>query len=236
MGRPADGPAGSAIATRRGRRTPKPKAGRPTAADAVRLEASILQEATASFLRDGYAATSIEAIAKARSVAKRTIYARWPGKPALFRAVLERLMTEWFALSGDWTPDALLERSLQEAARRIMTVALTPEAVALYRLLVAESARFPELPRMMHEAGANAGTARIAVLLQAAIARGEVADHDTVFTAEQFMHLLLAGPQRRALGLGQEFSAEQTSAWRDKTIRLFLGGLNSLRLLPLPKE
>jgi AcrR family transcriptional regulator len=233
---PDGGATGSAIAPRRGRRPTKPKAGRPTAADAVRLEASILQEATVAFLRDGYAATSIEAIAKARSVAKRTIYARWPGKPALFRAVLERLMAEWFALSGDWAPDASLEPSLQEAAHRIMAVALTPEAVALYRLLVAESARFPELPRMMHEAGANAGTARITALLNSAIARGEVADHDTVFTAEQFMHLLLAGPQRRALGLGEEFGDEQTSAWRDKTIRLFLGGLNSLRLLPLPKE
>ncbi len=236
MGRVAGGTAGSATASRRGCRPTKPKVGRPTAADAVLLEASILREATACFLRDGYAATSIEAMAKACSVAKRTIYARWPGKPALFRAVLERLMTEWFAISGEWTPAASLEPSLHEAARGIMAVALTPDAVALYRLLIAESARFPELPRMMREAGANAGSARVAVLLQAAIVRGEVADHDTVFAAEQFMHLLLAGPQRRALGLGEELDNEQTSAWRDKTIRLFLGGLNSLRLLPPAEE
>jgi TetR/AcrR family transcriptional regulator, mexJK operon transcriptional repressor len=236
MARPASKSAGTLTREHRNRRPAKPKPGRPTAAAAARLESAILEAATASFLRDGYAATSIEAIAKARSVAKRTIYARWSGKPALFRAVVEQLMAQWLVVSGEWEPAASLEADLRQAADRIMAVALTAEAVALYRLLVAESGRFPELPRMIHEVGANAGLTRIASLLRAAVARGEVADHDTVFAAEQFMHLLLAGPQRRALGLGEELAAEQTLAWRDKTICLFLGGLNSLRLLSPPKQ
>jgi AcrR family transcriptional regulator len=236
MARPARKAAGHATREHRNRRPAKPKPGRPTAAAAVRLEAAILEQATASFLRDGYAATSIEAIAKARSVAKRTIYARWSGKPALFRAVVEQLMSQWLVLSGEWEHAAPIEAALREAADRIMAVALTAEAIALFRLLVAEGSRFPELPRMMHEAGANAGVIRISALLRAAVARGEVVDHDTVFSSEQFMHLLLAGPQRRALGLGEELGTEQTLAWRDKTICLFLGGLDSLRLLPPPKE
>jgi AcrR family transcriptional regulator len=236
MARLASKAAGSPTRDHRIRRPAKPKAGRPTAAAAARLEADILEQATASFLRDGYAATSIEAIAKARSVAKRTIYARWSGKPALFRAVVEQLMSQWLVLSGEWEPAASLEAALRQAADRIMAIGLTAEAVALYRLLVAESGRFPELPGMIRDAGANAGVTRIVALLRAAVARGEVVDHDTVFAAEQFLHLLLAGPQRRALGLGEELGAEQTIAWRDKTIGLFLGGLNSLRLLSQPKE
>lgn len=235
MARPASKTAGHATREHRNRRPAKPKPGRPTAAAAARLEAAILEYATTSFLRDGYAATSIESIAKACSVAKRTIYARWSGKPALFRAVVEQLMSQWLVLSGEWEPADPIELALRQAADRIMAVALTPEAVALYRLLIAESARFPELPRMMQEAGASAGVIRIAALLRAAVARGEIEDHDTIFSAEQFMHLLLAGPQRRALGLGDALGIEQTIAWRDKTICLFLGGLNSLRLLPPPK-
>lgn len=240
MARPRISAAGGGEATgkrlTRSSRPAKPKAGRPTVADAIRLEAAILRAATELFLRDGYASTSIEGIAKACSVAKRTIYARWSGKPALFRAVVERLMARWLALSGDWDAAPPLETALRHAADRIMAVALTSEAVALHRLLTAESGRFPELPRLMHEAGTDTGTDRIAALLDSAIARREVADHDTAFAAEQFMHLLLAGPQRRALGLASPMGAAQSAAWRDNAIRLFLGGLNSLRLLPPPEE
>jgi TetR/AcrR family transcriptional regulator, mexJK operon transcriptional repressor len=201
--------------------------GRPTAQAAAQLETTILGAATAAFLADGYAATTIEAIARACGVAKRTIYARWSGKPALFRAVVGRLMGTWLSDAGDWDATAALETALDEAASRILAVALTPEAVALNRLMVAESARFPELPVMMQQAGAGEGTARIAALLDRAIADGTLLPHDTVFAAEQFMHLVLAGPQRRALGLGPRLDEQQTEVWRKASVALFLTGMRS---------
>ena len=201
--------------------------GRPTATAAALLETTILEAATAAFLADGYAATTIEAIARTCGVAKRTIYARWSGKPALFRAVLERLMARWLSTTGDWAEAEDLETALNEAAARILAVALTPEAVALNRLLIAESARFPELPVMMRQAGAGEGTARIAALLERAVARGELPKQDTIFAAEQFLHLVVAGPQRRALGLGPPLDEQQTEAWRKATVALFLSGVRS---------
>jgi TetR/AcrR family transcriptional regulator, mexJK operon transcriptional repressor len=216
--------------------TPRPKGGRPTAADAVRLEATILDRATACFLRDGYAATSIESIARLCSVAKRTIYARWSGKPALFMAILQRLMAKWLATSGTLTDSGDLKENLVQAADKIMAVALSPEAIALHRLLIAESARFPELPVMMRNAGSHEGVVRISGMLRDGIARGQVDDHDTIFAAEQFLHLLLSGPRRRAIGLGPALDAEAMTVWRDKAILLFLGGLNSLRLLQPAKK
>lgn len=224
-------PGSSGTPARPGRR-----GGRPSTEAVALLEAAILDHATAAFLRDGYAATSIEAIAKACATAKRTIYARWDGKPALFRAVVERLMAKWLATSGDWPDSATLADGLREAATRIMAVALSPEAIALHRLLIAESLRFPELPRMLRDAGADAGISRIAALLDAAVARREVAPHDSGFAAEQFMTMLLSGPQRRALGLGIALDAAGMAAWRDRVIGLFLGGLNSLRLPPPVQE
>jgi AcrR family transcriptional regulator len=206
---------------------PRRLGGRPTAQAAALLETTILDNATAAFLADGYAATTIEAIARTCGVAKRTIYARWSGKPALFRAVLERLMTKWMSNAGDWNEADGLEAALHDAADRILTIALTPEAIALHRLLIAESARFPELPLMLHQAGASAGTARIVALLDRAIAQGSLPPRDTVFAAEQFLHLLLAGPQRRALGLGQALDEQQTAVWRKATVALFLTGIKS---------
>ncbi len=191
------------------------------------LETTILDEATTAFLADGYAATTIEAIARACGVAKRTIYVRWAGKPALFRAVLERLMARWLSSAGDWTEAGNLETALHEAAAAILTVALTPEAVALHRLLIAESARFPELPLIIGQTGANQGSTRIAALLDRAIAAGALPPQDTIFAAEQFMHLLLAGPQRRALGLGRQLDEQQTAAWRQAAVTLFLSGVKA---------
>lgn len=201
--------------------------GRPTAEAAALLETSILDHATAAFLADGYAATTIEAIARTCRVAKRTIYARWSGKPILFRAVVDRLMTKWLSIAGDWTQTNTLEDALNEAGRQILRVALTPEAVALHRLLIAESARFPELPIMMTEARAHEGTVRIAALLDLAVANGEVPAGDMTIAAEQFLHLLLAGPQRRALGLGQPLDQQQVEAWRENAVRLFISGVKS---------
>jgi AcrR family transcriptional regulator len=201
--------------------------GRPTAAAAALLETKILDAATTAFLADGYAATTIEAVAKACAVAKRTIYARWSGKPALFRAVLERLMGRWLSGVGDWAETGDLEVALNEAAARILDIALTPEAIALHRLLIAESARFPELPLMLRQAGASEGTIRIAALLDRAVANGTLPAQDTGFAAEQFMHLVLAGPQRRALGLGPKLDDRQLLLWQTATVALFLRAVRS---------
>jgi AcrR family transcriptional regulator len=204
--------------------------GRPTARAAAALETTILDHATAAFLADGYAATTIEAIARACGVAKRTIYARWDGKPALFRAALERLIAKWMSTAGEWGDAGTIEATLKAAAEDILTVALIPEAIALHRLIIAECGRFPELPVLVHQAGGSEGTRRIATLLHNAIARGDLAPHDTAFAAEQFMNMLLASPQRRALGLGRPFGPDEARVWRDNVVALFLYGTGYLRL------
>jgi TetR/AcrR family transcriptional regulator, mexJK operon transcriptional repressor len=210
---------------------PRRSGGRPTAQAAVRLETAILDQATRAFLAHGYAATTIEAVARTCGVAKRTIYARWNGKPALFRAVLERLMARWMSTTGDWAAGDSLEAALRTAADAILAVALTPEAIALHRLIIAESGRIPDLPLMLQQAGAGEGMARIAALLDRAVARGDLPAIDTTIAAEQFLHLLLVGPQRRALGLAPALDRQATIAWRDNAITLFLFGISGLRLL-----
>jgi AcrR family transcriptional regulator len=201
--------------------------GRPTVEAAALLEITILDAATAAFLADGYADTTIEAIARACRVAKRTIYARWSGKPPLFHAVLKRLMSKWLSDAGEWAETDNLEAALKDAGERILAIALTPEAIALNRLLIAESARFPELPMMMRQAGSAEGTRRIAALLDRAVAQGTLPPRDTSFAAEQFLHLVLAGPQRRALGLGPVLDEHQMQEWRDASVALFLKGVGS---------
>jgi AcrR family transcriptional regulator len=215
--------------------------GRPTAAGAAGLAERILAVATRAFLSDGYAATSIETIAASAGVAKRTLYARWRDKPALFRAVLGRIMARWVATpepampapspasSPDPLPNAAnrLEGALVQSATHVLAVALQPDALALHRLMIAESGRFPELADMVRQTGASAGMARIAGLLAAEMLAGRLAPLDPAIAAEQFLYLVLSGPQRRALGLAPPLEAADLDAWARDAVALFLNGCRS---------
>jgi TetR/AcrR family transcriptional regulator, mexJK operon transcriptional repressor len=185
----------------------------------------ILDHATVAFLRDGYAATSLEAIARQARVAKRTIYARWDGKAALFLAVVRRLIDTWLATAGTWSDPGSLEAALRTTARAILAVALTPEAIALRRLMIAEGQRFPELNAIVRKAGADEGNRRIAALLMQGIADGMVRPVNPGMAAEQFLHLVLGGPQQRALSGGPPMAADELDAWCDAAVRLFLSGV-----------
>jgi TetR/AcrR family transcriptional repressor of mexJK operon len=201
--------------------------GRPTAAAAALLEPTILDHATDAFLRDGYAAASIEAIARQAHVAKRTIYARWDGKAALFLAVVRRLIDNWLAAIGPWHDDGDLAPALREAARSMLTVALTPEAVALYRLLIAEGRRFPELYAIVRQAGAEEGSRRIATLLVRGVQEGRVRALPVGVAAEQFMQLVLGVPQRRALAGAAPMTPAEIADWCADAVTLFLSGVQA---------
>jgi AcrR family transcriptional regulator len=102
-------------------------------------------------------------VAKRAGISKRTFYHRFNGKEMLFEAVVRRLIERW-------TPSfdtALLEApSLAEGLRRtaehMLRIALTPDALALHRMVIAEARRFPAAARVLHELGAAAGIGRLA--------------------------------------------------------------------------
>jgi len=191
----------------------------------VQLSARILDHATVSFLREGYAASSIERIAAAAGVAKRTLYVRFGDKAALFRAAVARLIGGWLEpFEAHLSETRGLEEALVGAADRILAVALTPEALALHRLVVGESGRFPELVATLHKAGASAGVSRIADLLREANRQGRIHGVDPHFAAEQFIALVLTGPQRRALGFADPLDEAARHGWARRSVALFLDG------------
>lgn len=194
--------------------------GRPTPAEAQLKGERLLDAATASFLRDGYGLTSLEAVAQAAGVSKRTLYARFPDKAALFRDVVARLVVRWLPPFDAGVGSARsLEATLLSAARVMLATALAPEALALHQLIVAESGRFPELAAIMRDAGAGVGAERLAgVLAQAGVA-------DPGWAAEQFMAMVLSVPQRRALATGRPLDAAAQAEWAARSTRLFLRGV-----------
>lgn len=199
---------------------PPSRGGRPTREQAPQLTGRILDAATVLFLRDGYGAASLEAVAAAAEVSKRTLYARFSGKPALFKAAVARLIARWLpAFDAGLEQTAGLEATLLTAARVMLATALVPEALALRRMMVAEVGRFPELAVLMQEAGAGVGVARLAGVLE----RAGVAD--PAWAAAQFMALVLAVPQQRASFPGQSLDQAAQHDWAARAVGLFLHGV-----------
>jgi AcrR family transcriptional regulator len=195
--------------------------GRPSEADAAALEGAILRAAMRLFLDAGYGATTMEAVAAAAGVTKRTLYGRYPQKAALFAAAVGALIAAWRTpFDAALAAEAGLAETLERAGVLMLRAALAPEALALYRLIVAESARFAEIGPGLATAGSNTGIERIALLLT----KHGVAE--PVWAAEQFQRMVIGGPQVRALGLGVPLSEAELGVWVSATVQLFLAGVS----------
>jgi AcrR family transcriptional regulator len=126
--------------------------GRPSPEQAAALRESFLAAALKSFLENGYAATSIEAIARDAGVAKITIYRQFENKEALFREVVHRAVS-----NARETMQATLVRHgadekqvLLDLVERMYLGATEPKTLALLRLVIAEAVRFPELAKSLY--------------------------------------------------------------------------------------
>ncbi len=154
-------------------------------------------------------------------VSKRTLYARFAAKQAVFVAVVRRLIGAWlqgFDAAVEGAPS--LEAALLAAGQRMLAVALTPTALALHRLVVAEAGRFPDLAPALRDAGSRSGIERLCRILHTH--RPDASPARLAFLAEQFQHLILAGPQARAIGLGESLDAAALEAWCADSVTLFL--------------
>jgi len=199
--------------------------GRPSRLASAQLSDRILTVATELFLGDGFGATSIEAVARRAGISKRTFYHRFRGKEQLFEAVVRRLIERWMPpIDAALLEAPSLSEVLTRAADYMLELALTPEALALHRIVIAEAPRFPGLARILHELGAAAAIDRIARYLGERSAAGEIRPVDPRFAAEQFIAMVVTAPRRRALGLGKPLDAGELRAWVDNTVALFLDG------------
>ena len=202
------------------------RGGRPTREAAEQLRERILEAATDLFLAHGYGATSIEAVARRAQISKRTFYHRFDGKPSLFAAVVHRIIEqlrpprEVTLLDGTDVQDTLTRLAVV-----ILRAALSPQAIALHRLIVAESVRFPNLAAIVAQEGSTEEAVRlIAGLLKRETLGGTLAIDVPTFAARQFLYMVIALPQNRAIAMGQPMSSREIVTWGNDVVNLFLNG------------
>lgn len=210
---------------RKARGNPGP--GRPTREQAKRRNLELLDRALDLFLENGFERTTMEGIAAAVGMAKRTVYAQYPDKLALFRASLQRAVNEWIVpvdvLRQAETDD--LEETLSNIGKILVDNIMTPAGLRLLRITNAEANRLPEISAYTYEEGTGPTLDYLSDLFSRRMGSdGKKAQADAAALA--FLYLVVGGPASLSVW-GVPLSEEQVSRQTHFSTRLFLHGLLS---------
>jgi TetR/AcrR family transcriptional repressor of mexJK operon len=183
-------------------------------------QAAIVQAALDLFLAQGYAATSMDAVASQAGVTKQTVYRYYPSKEELFTAVMAKIRTDEppaYAFG-----DADLNTELNNFGRDLLAFHLRPAALGVYRMMLSEGGQEGLLKPFM-----QAGPARVMKPLMAFLQQRHPKLEDTAFPAQMFASMVLV-PRNQLImqGKGRITRAEQEQHVA-KVVRLFLQGLQS---------
>lgn len=204
---------------------PRPGSGRPTALQAQRRHDELLDNALDLFLDKGFEQATIEAIAAAVGMTKRTVYARYPNKAALFKAAvqrsIERLIVPPATLESLDTGD--LAATLAAVARLRVEQVMTPAGLKQQRIINTESYRFPEIFIMAYEQNTRPIVDFLAGLLRRETASGALSVTDPNRAAVVFLSMVVSGPVRVIVS-GNRLTRAEIEDRLQFAIRLFLDG------------
>lgn len=152
----------------------------------------ILAAARAEFLKNGYSASSIEAIAARAEVSKVTVYSWFQSKENLFG---EMVKAECGRMSEGVVGENLEAKNLRDililAAENMIGFMMDDERIRLDRILAAEVNRDPRVGQQFLDNGPRALLNNITKLLQISVDKGEIQSDDLSAAAAMFVSLVV---------------------------------------------
>lgn len=148
-----------------------------------------VQAAMELFLEQGFDRTSLQQVAKRADVSTATLFKRFPTKASLFEAIVEefwQVEAICEAVPSAGNPAAGLRKIGTDYAQRMRR----PEMAAIYRLIVAEALRFPDLGQMLFDKGKGPYLARLNDYLVAEVKAGTLDVADIPHASRQFLAMI----------------------------------------------
>jgi TetR/AcrR family transcriptional repressor of mexJK operon len=175
--------------------------GRPPRSQEAAITDRIVLAARELFLSQGYDATAMVRIGEAAQVSPGTLYARFPDKAAVFRAVVQYQVGLWKQdpPPAEATCARTLREVLEEEALRLIAALSRPEVVAFSRLMNAESTRFPELARIYSDDALRPWSERVTRRILAAPERVHLGREEAEALALALMEAVLGWSQLRGI-------------------------------------
>jgi TetR/AcrR family transcriptional regulator, mexJK operon transcriptional repressor len=153
--------------------------------------AVILTGAASVFAEDGYEGASMSRIAARAGVSKGTLYNHFESKADLFAAYVESECSRKLAYVFDAAAESRDDPAsvLGSIGMRMLEMVLSPTGLTIYRMVVSEAGKFPELAETFYEAGPARSIRHMACWLREQTKAGRLSVQDPEFAAEQFFAL-----------------------------------------------
>jgi len=187
---------------------------------------AFLNAANAAFLEKGYTNTTLGDIIAKSGGSRQTLYALFGGKQGLFEAIVAELNAEIFRpLRAEGQLDRAPEDVLLEIGIRFVQTVLTPDALGVFRLVVAEGPSMRELSEQFWDLGPARTIAAFESYFAEQTRRGVLNLADPNQAARQFQGILLGNFQMQCLlGVRDIPSQEEIEAFVKSAVTRFLDG------------
>jgi len=133
----------------------------------------------------------MDQIAREAGVSKATVYAHFESKDRLFATMIQNGCSAYAqGIMPALTEVTDVRAALTEIARGIEQFLLAPKTLGIYRVIIAEGPRFPELVNAFIEAGPLPFRKMLAEFLEAANRRGTLKVPNPILAANQLVWLV----------------------------------------------
>ncbi|MFB9269160.1 TetR/AcrR family transcriptional regulator [Bradyrhizobium erythrophlei] len=174
--------------------------GRPQLRSDDETRAVIYEAARHEFAERGFAAANIADVACRAGVSTKTLYRLIPTKLALFEGMVTDRMDRFVSIVNLGACD---ERDIEAALRAALLVCadlvLDGEVIALQRIILAESDKFPDLAEMFYEKAMQRAIGALAAWLDIQRKRGRIVLDDSQSAAGMLLGMFVFQPQRAVM-------------------------------------
>jgi TetR/AcrR family transcriptional repressor of mexJK operon len=182
----------------------------------------ILAAAQAAFLEKGYGAASMEYIAREANVSKQTLYSHFMNKAELFVGVMHKKCEDMRGPLLELSENAPVDDFMFALAVGLLESLTSTETLNLYRIVVSESPRFPEIGEQFLQAGPKDGCGMIAHYIEGQVNSGVLKCDNSLMAAEFFCDMAKGTVHLHAV-LGDDLpSVEQRQARAKECVRVFM--------------
>jgi len=197
----------------------------PTNKRGLARHQKFLETAEALFLTQGYANTSVNEVVKLAGGSLVTLYRMFGNKLGLFEAVFRKKAMAFFNELEEgvvWSDD--IERSLFLFGRHLQSVLLSPDGVAIYRLVLQENnVDQKEIQKIYYKYGPQVGIEMLACYLNEQVLANKLDLMDGKLAAAQFMEMI-KGPFVNRFLFGESISESEIEMALKQAVKLFLKG------------
>lgn len=188
----------------------------------------ILTAATILFTEKGYAATSMEALAKQADVSKQTVYSHFGSKDELFAASIEQKCDSYEMINFSLDDLSDPKNTLMQLAKRFIVMLTSKEALAVHKICSYESNSYPQLSELFYSAGPERLSKEVAKLMTLLNEKKILQIDNPWYAALQFLNMMKGEVWMRVeFNTKKQLTEQEVDHYLEASIDLFMRGYSA---------